>query len=110
MITVTSQNNDINIEFLRPYVYNSNQTHGLSGQVRYNFTLNHFEVFDGTQWQPYTVSIDLSLNNEINELLHWAKQQKEEQNKIKQMCEQYPAVADLKEKLDMMIRLVQQHQ
>jgi len=80
-----------------------------AGQVRYNASSHNMEVFDGNTWQVWNNTIaSIGLTSEAEKLLDWAYQKMSEEQKIHCMAEKYPAVKDLKEKLDMVMTLVQE--
>lgn len=92
----------------RSYIYKANSTNDLAGQVRYNFNLNQMEIFDGNAWQAFKFDIHVGFNTESMEVLNWVREQRAEQKRLQELCKKYPSVADLKEKLDVMIALVKE--
>ena len=77
------------------------------GQLRFNTNNNNLEVWDGVVWKEiinnYT---SIGLTGEAEDLLDWAKQKRNEDLKFKELMDKHPAVKDLKEKLDIVIALV----
>lgn len=85
-----------------PYV---NPSQPMTGLVRY--VGNRLEVYDGSSWQQIGGgSASVSLTGEAIEILDWAKKKKAEEKKLEELAEQHPGIKDLKEKLDLMVKLV----
>lgn len=80
-----------------------------AGMLRYNGAVQKLEVYDGVFWQEIKNQYSVSLDSNIVELLSWVKQHRQEQEKLKELCATYPGIADLKEKLDLMVALVSEH-
>ena len=79
----------------RPFVNNDNAFGGL---LRWNSQSNQQEVYDGSDWVPFnheTATIDL--DNETESLLEWVKEKRDEEQKLSEMMEQYPALKKAKE-------------
>jgi hypothetical protein len=71
------------------------------GNVRYNTSSQCFEVYDGNNWQP--ISMDyatVGLNIEAETLLDWAKSKMQEEQEMKRLAENHPAVAMALENLN----------
>jgi hypothetical protein len=47
---------------------------------------------------------------QIGEVLEWAKKRMEYEKKVEKLASQYPAVKDAKEKLELVMKLVQDEQ
>lgn len=76
------------------YVNNFSGAQGL-GNMRFNTTSQSIEIYDGQMWQPFRMSdITVSLTPDAVEAIEWANQKREEEQKIKALAEQHPAVAD----------------
>lgn len=80
----------------------------MAGSVRFNTTTQNLEAFDGVTWINISAPGEISLSHETQELLAWAKKKKKEDEKRALLMEKYPAVKDLKEKLDAMVNLVKE--
>ena len=81
-----------------------------SGQVRWNGLSKCFEVCDNNndgRWYKINNTIELRSDPQIGEVLDWAKKRMEYEKKVEQLASQYPAVKDAKEKLDIILKLVQ---
>lgn len=96
------------------YVNNFSGAQGL-GNMRFNTTNQRIEVYDGQMWQPFQTSdITVSLTPDAVDAIGWVNQKRLEEQKIKALAEQHPAVADqlaavrlAEEKLRMVASLVQ---
>lgn len=87
----------------RPFVDNSDAFGGL---LRWNSQLNQQEVYNGSEWVRFdheTATIDLDY--EAHSLLEWAKEKREEEQKLSEMMEQYPALKKAKENFDVVLNL-----
>ncbi|NDB82240.1 MAG: hypothetical protein EB127_05795 [Alphaproteobacteria bacterium] len=79
-----------------------------SGQVRWNGNNKEFEVCDNSGiWYRINPEIELRNDEHISEVIEWAKKRMELERKIEKLASQYPAVKDAKEKLDIIMKLVQ---
>jgi hypothetical protein len=81
-----------------------------SGQVRWNGFSKCFEVCDNNndgKWYKINNTIELRSDPQIGEVLEWAKKRMEYEKKVEKLAEKYPAVKDAKEKLDIIMKLVQ---
>ena len=101
-----------------PIVWQIDRSYNLptiTGQVRWNGSTKCFEVCDnnngnytgGGGWMRIDPTVELSSDPQIADTLAWAKKKMFEDQKIEQLARQYPAVKDAKEKLDIIIKLVQ---
>ena len=89
-----------------PYVGNNGNG---AGMVRFNNSSQSLEAFDGNIWMTIAnnyASVEMSAYG--NTIMQWAAKKMEEEKKILALAEQYPAVKDAKEKLDLIMALVQQ--
>jgi len=92
------------VSVVAPYI-NSNGP--CAGQVRYNTANQTMEVNDGYTWISITQpDASISLDNEVQELLAWARKKKAEEEQFVELAAKHPGLRDLKEKLDMMTILV----
>ena len=80
-----------------------------SGQVRWNGNTKEFEVCDNQSgnWYRINPEIELGCDSELADVIQWAKRKMVEEKKIEELAKQYPAVKDAKEKLDIVVKLVQ---
>lgn len=84
-----------------------------SGQVRWNGYSKCFEVCDNVndgRWYKINNTIELRSDPQIGEVLEWAKKRMEYEKKVEQLASQYTAVKDAKEKLELVMKLVQDEQ
>ena len=80
-----------------------------SGQVRWNGNNKEFEVCDNNSgnWYRINPEVELRSDPELAEVLQWAKKKMEYERKLEKLANEYPAVKDAKEKLDIILKLVQ---
>jgi len=81
-----------------------------SGQVRWNGNIKQFEVCDNLNngvWYKIDNTIQLSCDPQLQTIIEWAKKKMAEDEKIAKLAEKYVAVRDAKEKLEIVIKLVQ---
>jgi hypothetical protein len=80
-----------------------------SGQVRWNGHSKEFEVCDNQSGNWYRISPEVELRNdpELADVLAWAKKKMEYERKLEKLMREYPAVKDAKEKLDIILKLVE---
>ena len=95
-----------------PIVWQVNTDHLLpatSGQVRWSGLNKCFEVCDNQNGMWYRINNTVELRNDpqLAEILDWAKKKMEYDRKIEKLADKYPAVKDTKEKLDILVKLVQ---
>lgn len=76
-----------------PYVNMSNPS---TGMIRYNGSNQNFEVYDGTSWMTLPGNYStIDLNNDVKELLEWARAKRAEENYYKQKYKDNPTIQDL---------------
>jgi hypothetical protein len=64
-----------------------------SGMIRWNPNMNCMEVNDGSVWKQFTSTFPtIDLNSEAQELLDWAKQERDRQRLRQQRTEKNPAL------------------
>ena len=92
-----------------PYI--SQQTNNpLIGSVKYNTNSQNLEVYDGYGWLPIPKSTPtISLDQETINVLEWAKSAMQREKEIEELSKEYPMIADLQEKMDLVIQLVKDH-
>jgi hypothetical protein len=97
-----------------PVVVQRDQAYNLPtiiSQVRWNGQNRCFEVCDnrsdGGSWYRIENNISLQTNPEWETTFLWARKKMLEEQKIEELIKQYPAVKDAKEKLDIILKLVQ---
>ena len=97
-ITVT-QNSSV------PYFSPGAQSAGI---VRFNINSNTLEAYDGNSWRDITTSVTISINHEYEKVLKWAKEEMIRQQRIKELAKKHEIIADLQDKLDVMVSLLQE--
>jgi len=98
-----------------PLVWQIDNSYSLpstTGQVRWNGQQKCFEVCDNGNsynggWVRIDNTIQLSSDPQVQSVLEWAKKKMAEDEKIEQLAKEYPAVKDAREKLDIIVKLVQ---
>ena len=80
-----------------------------SGQVRWNGHTKEFEVCDNNSgnWYRINPEVELGCDSELADVIQWAKKKMEYEKKIDKLVREYPAVKDAKEKLDIILKLVE---
>ena len=80
-----------------------------SGQVRWNGNTKEFEVCDNQSgnWYRINPEVELGCDSELADVIQWAKKKMEYEKKIDKLVREYPAVKDAKEKLDIILKLVE---
>ena len=80
-----------------------------SGQVRWNGHSKEFEVCDNQSgnWYRINPEVELGCDSELAEVIQWAKRKMLEEKRIEELAKQYPAVKDAKERLDIILKLVE---
>ena len=81
-----------------------------SGQVRWNGHTKEFEVCDNNSGAWYRISpeVELGCDSELADVIQWAKKKMEYERKLEKLMQEYPAVKDAKERLDIILKLVQE--
>lgn len=73
-----------------PYI---DTTRASAGMVRY--VGGNLEVYDGSSWLPMQSSYpQIELDNETQEILQWAQNRMVEEQRIMELAQQHPTVAD----------------
>jgi hypothetical protein len=83
-----------------------------SGQVRWNGNTKEFEVCDNNSGNWYRINPEIELRNdpELADVFAWAKRKMHQEHELEKLMREYPAVKDAKEKLDIILKLVQDGQ
>jgi NADH:ubiquinone oxidoreductase subunit E len=97
-----------------PVVVQREQTYNVptvTGQVRWNGQNRCFEVCDNAPyssiWHRIDNTIELQVALDWESTFIWARTKMLEEQKIEELIKKYPAVKDAKEKLDIILKLVQ---
>ena len=80
--------------------------------MRWNGLSKEFEVCDNNtgNWYRINPEVELRSDPELLEVIEWAKKKMIEEKKIEKLAQQYTAVKDAKEKLELVMKLVQDEQ
>lgn len=78
-----------------PTFYNSTSSNSLVGQIRYNGTTQHMEVYDGTAWLTMSTTYPtIELSSDVQSVLNWARTKMDEEYHIKELAKTNATVAD----------------
>jgi hypothetical protein len=96
-ITSASKYMEVMCQNSSVYIIQEPGAHGV-GNMRYNAMQQNIEVYDGKTWvMIYMGQATISLNNQAESLLEWAKQKRDEEMKLKSLAENNKTIADLLE-------------
>ena len=104
----------LGLEVISPYQPQLDKT----GVVRWNGVTHQLEVMsnDGynynNQWIPLTTpgEMQIGLSPAYENAVHWAMIKMHEENKLKELLDKHPGLKDLKEKYEVMLALVREHE
>jgi hypothetical protein len=95
----------------QPFIWQVDNTHllpNVSGQVRWNGNAKEFEVCDSLgNWHRINPTIELDSPADTVKVLNWAKKKMMQEERLEELAAEYPSIKDAKEKLDVLINLVQ---
>lgn len=80
-----------------PQFYNSSTASGntLVGQLRYNGASQTMEVYNGASWLTMASSYPtVELAPEVQTVLNWARTKMAEEQRMRELAEKHPTVAD----------------
>lgn len=78
-----------------------------SGQLRWNGSNNHIEVYDGVLWHAMPDSSPtISLDDHTKSILRWAEEKMQEEHELKKRMEQHPGLRDAYEQFKVMDALI----
>lgn len=78
-----------------------------AGMVRWNSSMNQIEVNDGNSWISMSMGYStVELTPDAESLLDWARQKRQEEQRLKEMMEKYPALKKAKDNFDILFDLV----
>jgi flagellar hook-basal body complex protein FliE len=99
-------------QVVSPYI---GQNGPAAGMVRFNTSNQHLEAFDGNIWIRLADHQNLSMTQEAVDAIRWARDKIAEEQRLKQLAEKHPGVADAmqelqraSEQLEIMVQLVNQ--
>ena len=94
-----------------PIIWQINTSHRLpsiSGHVRWNGNNREFEVADQNgSWHRIDPTVELESPPNVAEVIEWARKKMEFEKRLDKLSNKYPAVKDAKEKLELIMKLVQ---
>jgi len=94
----------------QPFVWqidNSYSLPNISGHVRWNGNNKEFEVCDSLgNWHRIDPTIQLETSNDTSQILSWAREKMKEEERLKKLVADYPAIKEAKDQLDTLINLV----
>jgi len=93
-----------------PYI---GQNGPAAGMVRFNTSNQHLEAFDGNIWTRIAENQNIGMTGEAVDAIRWARYRMGEDQRLKQLAEKHPGVADAvdqlkraSEQLEIMVQLV----
>ena len=91
-----------------PYV---NMNNASAGMVRYNGNSQNLEIYDGSSWMAmYSSAANVTLDYDVQTILNWARQKMQEDQRLQELSKKHPGIEDLRQKLEVMVALVQQQE
>lgn len=80
-----------------PYINTYSNQLGV-GNLRFNSSTQNIEVFDGNGWIAMSSSYaQVELTPEVNEILDWARQERQQQREYAELAKKHPGIADAME-------------
>lgn len=73
-----------------------------SGNVRYNPQCGSVQTYNGSAWVDIAQAVTIGVSQEVTDILAWAKNKMEQEDKIKDALEQHPGLKDAYEKFEIM--------
>ena len=81
-----------------------------AGHVRWNPNMNCLEINDGMTWRQLNwQNPTIEFDNETQTVLNWAIEKMKKENELDKLAQEYPAVAEIKEKMELILTLVKDH-
>jgi hypothetical protein len=78
-----------------------------AGMMRYNSNMNCIEVSDGVAWKQIGMSYaTVDLDYSAQQIMDWAKQKMEEEQKLDELCKKYPGLERARSNFETFKRLV----
>lgn len=78
----------------------------VSGQVYWNGSTKEFEISYNGGYVRIDPNIELRSDPKLSEVIDWAEKKMEEDKKIDELCKQFPALKNAKEKYEIILKLV----
>ena len=110
--SITSLSRYIHVSKNHPGTYINHYTGAQGiGNMRFNTADQRIEIWDGNIWKELDMQyVSVGLDQEAVELLDWARDKRQQDERLKKLAKQHPGIQDLQQKLDIMIALVDQDQ
>lgn len=88
-----------------PYISPGSQS---AGMMRWNVNTTEIEVYDGVSWKTMPTSYaSVELNGEAEALLDWARQKRQEEWELDELCKKFPGLDRARNNFETFKRLVQ---
>ena len=112
--SINSSSEWVQVDGQRPYVmppvarfeYPANP---YDGQMIYNFAMQEVQVYTGSIWTNALGHANIGLRSQTEHILHWARRKMDEEQRLNELCEKYPALAEAREQFEAMKVLVNKH-
>jgi hypothetical protein len=88
--------------------YYNNTGRPMTGMLCYN-SGGRIEVYDGNQWHQVNTQCSINLTSQAESAIWWAMEKQKEERQLSELCKKHPGLADAKEKFDVMLALVREH-
>jgi hypothetical protein len=73
-----------------------------SGNVRYNPQRHSMQTYNGFEWVDLAQSVSISLSQQAEDIMAWAKIKMEQEANLKDALEQHPGLKEAYEKFEIM--------
>jgi hypothetical protein len=80
------------------------------GQMIYNFSLQEVMVYVGGVWMPALGNANIGSHYNLDCLLYWVRDRMSAEERLDELCEKYPALAEAREQFEAMKALVNEHE
>jgi len=94
----------------------ANPNNPLSGVVRYNSSINAYEINDSSSWVSISTFTNVNTHPDLDENMKWVAEQRLNEQKIKNLAETHPAVRNAvknlekaREQLELIVTLSTDH-
>lgn len=78
-----------------------------AGMIRWNPNTNQLEVNDGNIWIKFSETVpEIGLTDEAEEIMDWAREKMREEQRIKELCQRYPALQKAKDNYDLILNII----
>lgn len=90
-------------------IYQTDNSYSLpsyTGAVQWNGNLKRFQVSNGGGWADIDNNVYFNVDPRINEMFEWVQKKMEQEKKMDNLAQKYPALKDAKEKFEIVYNLV----